>query len=164
MPGADFSEGAGAKAALEGQEIEVFKAGERTDNTGVKRVISVAVVAAIAASYDPAKHEAPLTLGHPADNKPAYGWVKSLRATPDGRLMMRVAQVDASFAEAVRTGAYKKRSVSLYPPGSSGNPLPSGWYLRHVGWLGAVPPAVQGLKDAKFSDAAETAGAYCFPF
>ena len=93
-----------AKKALEGQEIEIFKAGNHVASDGRAREFSVAVVAAMAAVYSPARHEAPLTLGHPADNLPAYGWVKSLRATDDGRLMMLAGDVTPEFSEAVKAG------------------------------------------------------------
>lgn len=33
----------------------------------------------IASCYDPAKREAPLCIGHPANNLPAYGWVNKLQ-------------------------------------------------------------------------------------
>jgi hypothetical protein len=31
---------------------------------------------ATVAAYDPAKHEAPLVVGHPTHDMPAYGWVQ----------------------------------------------------------------------------------------
>ena len=152
-----------AKKALEGQEIEIFKAGNHVASDGRAREFSVAVVAAMAAVYSPARHEAPLTLGHPSDNLPAYGWVKSLRATDDGRLMMRAGDVTPEFSEAVKAGRYKKRSASFYPPGAANNPAPGNWYLRHVAWLGAQVPAVRGLADVNFEGAGD--GDYpCFDF
>ena len=159
-PGADFSEESAAKKALEWQEIEIFKAGNQVDNEGRARAFPVAVVVAMAAAYSPARHEAPLTLGHPADNLPAYGWVKSLRATADGRLMMRAGDVVPEFSEAVKAGRYKKRSASFYPPNAPNNPVPGSWYLRHVAWLGAQVPAVKGLADVNFNAAGD--GAVCF--
>ena len=152
-----------AKKALEGQEIEIFKAGNHVASDGRAREFSLAVVAAMAAVYSPTRHEAPLTLGHPADNLPAYGWVKSLRATDDGRLMMRAGDVTPEFSEAVKAGRYKKRSASFYPPGAPNNPAPGNWYLRHVAWLGAQVPAVRGLADVNFEGAGD--GDYpCFDF
>ena len=152
-----------AKKALEGQEIEIFKAGNHVASDGRAREFSAAVVAAMAAVYSPARHEAPLTLGHPSDNLPAYGWVKSLRATDDGRLMMRAGDVTPEFSEAVKAGRYKKRSASFYPPGAANNPAPGNWYLRHVAWLGAQVPAVRGLADVNF-EAQGSAEYPCFDF
>ena len=117
----------------------------------------------MAAVYSPTRHEAPLTLGHPADNLPAYGWVKSLRATDDGRLMMLAGDVTPEFSEAVTAGRYTTRSASFYPPGAPNNPAPGNWYLRHVAWLGAQVPAVRGLADVNFEGAGD--GDYpCFDF
>ena len=152
-----------AKKALEGQEIEIFKAGNHVASDGRAREFSVAVVAAMAAVYSPARHEAPLTLGHPADNLPAYGWAKSLRATDDGRLMMRAGDVTPEFSEVVKAGRYKKRSASFYPPGAPNNPAPGNWYLRHVAWLGAQVPAVRGLADVNFEGAGDS-DYPCFDF
>ena len=152
-----------AKKALEGQEIEIFKAGNHVASDARAREFSLAVVAAMAAVYSPARHEAPLTLGHPADNLPAYGWAKSLRATDDGRLMMRAGDVTPEFSEAVKAGRYKKRSASFYPPGAPNNPAPGNWYLRHVAWLGAQVPAVRGLADVNFEGAGDS-DYPCFDF
>lgn len=145
-----YAEASGAAAALENQSIEIFKAGVHTDMAGIGREYTVNDVKATAKAYSAAKHEAPLVLGHPDHDKPAYGWVKGLQATDDGRLMMAVSQVDSAFAEGVKDGRYRKRSVQFYPPTNPGNPVPGVWYVKHVGWLGAMPPAVKGLADASF--------------
>lgn len=60
--------------------FEIFKAGTRTDNSGRTVTITEADVAQAAAAYDPALHEAPLVIGHPKTDAPAYGWVGSLQA------------------------------------------------------------------------------------
>lgn len=163
---ASFSEGAGPVAdaavqALQSQAIEIFRAGTHVDDSGKPRIFSVADVKAMAGVYNPARHEAPLTLGHPENDHPAYGWVKGLTATEDGRLLMQVSNVDPEFAEGVKAARYTKRSASFYPPLSPNNPAPGQWYLRHVGWLGAHPPAVKGLADVSFSAGASD-GAVCF--
>lgn len=148
---AQFSEGAlDAAQALERQPIEIFRAGTHVDNAGNTRVFSVADVQSMAAVYNPQRHEAPMVLGHPEHDLPAQGWVKGLQATADGRLLMQASKVDPEFAQSVQSGRYKKRSASFYPPSAQGNPAPGQWYLRHVGWLGAQPPAVKGLSDVQF--------------
>lgn len=131
--------------------IEIFRAGTHIDDAGVAHHFSKADVVAMASSYQPALREAPLTVGHPKDNLPAYGWVQSLATTPTGTLAMNTSQVEPQFAEMVAAGRFKKRSASFYPPTSQHNPTPGQWYLRHVAFLGAQPPAVQGLKDIQFS-------------
>lgn len=109
---------------------------------------SAADVAAIAAAYSPAVHEAPHVVGHPRTDGPAYGWVQSLDVNDAGRLCVTESkQVEPAFAEMVAAGRFKKRSASFYPPDHPGNPTPGTYYLKHVGWLGAAAPAVKGLVD-----------------
>lgn len=154
-----FGEGAAPAMSLQAKAVEVFRSGRHVSEGGDTHTFSAADVAAIARSYDPAVREAPLTIGHPASDLPAYGWVKSLSASPDGRLDANFHQVDPAFAELVSAGRYKKRSAAFYPPGHHSNPTPGQWYLRHVAWLGAQPPAISGLRDHSFAD---TGGAVSF--
>lgn len=129
------------------QQIEIFRPGRHTDDAGAVHNFSAADLAGMAASYDPTLREAPLTIGHPADNLPAYGWVKGIFVNAAGNLAMNTQQVHPQFAEMVLQGRFKKRSVSLYPAGHPSNPTPAYPYLRHVAFLGAQPPAIAGLKD-----------------
>lgn len=108
-------------------------------------------LAAIASAYDPALHEAPIVVGHPRTDARAYGWVGSVRSESRG-LYAVPRQVDAEFAEMVREGKFRKVSASFYGPGHPDSPLPEGWYLRHVGFLGAQPPVVKGLDQVQFAD------------
>ena len=137
------------------KRLHIFAAGTHTDQNGNKVTLTEADVAASAAAYDPAKHEAPLVVGHPRTDDPAYGWVSS--AFAEGKdLFADPIQVDPAFAEIVDKGRYKKISSSFYAPKSPANPVPGIWYLKHVGFLGAQPPAVKGLRSvAAFADGAE---------
>ena len=132
--------------------IEIFRAGRHLDDAGVAHHFSEADLDGMASSYDPALREAPLTVGHPQDNLPAYGWVKAVARTAAGALAITPHQVEPQFAEMVQAGRFKKRSASFYPPQAPNNPTPGKWYLRHVAFLGAQPPAVAGLKDIQFSE------------
>ena len=121
------------------KNVEVFKVGTHTDSAGRTRTYTAADLAHIAGTYDPAAHEAPNVVGHPATNAPAFGWVEQLRVAGD-KLLADFTQVPREFVEMVKAGLFKKRSISLFPDGR----------LRHVGWLGAAAPAVAGLKDVEF--------------
>lgn len=134
------------------KHLHIFKPGRQTAMSGVTLEFSESDLEASARAYDPAKHEAPIVVGHPKHDAPAYGWVKSLAAGADG-LNAEPHQVDANFAELVAAGRYKKISASFYLPDAPNNPVPGVYYLRHVGFLGAQPPAVKGLKQAEFADA-----------
>lgn len=116
----------------------------------------------MATSYDPAVREAPLCIGHPQDNLPAYGWVKTVACNAAGALTIDTHGVEPQFAEMVAAGRFKKRSASFYPPQSPANPTPGRWYLRHVAFLGAQPPAIAGLKDIQFSEGDADSGAVSF--
>ncbi|MCG8991453.1 phage protease [Laribacter hongkongensis] len=132
--------------------LHIFKPGRQTAMSGAVLDFSESDLAASARAYDPALHEAPIVIGHPKHDAPAYGWVKSLAAGGDG-LNAEPHQIDADFAELVAAGRYKKISASFYLPDAPNNPVPGVYYLRHVGFLGAQPPAVKGLKQAEFADA-----------
>lgn len=130
--------------------LHIFKPGRHTAMSGTTLEFSADDLAATAAAYSPAKFEAPLVVGHPAVDAPAYGWVKALIATPD--LEAELHQVDAAFADLVKAGRFKKISASFFMPDAPNNPVPGVYYLRHVGFLGAAAPAVHGLRNPEFSD------------
>lgn len=130
--------------------FEIFRAGTHTDMGGRTLSFSAADIAAMAAAYDRGLREAPLVVGHPTHDAPAYGWVDRLEARGD-TLLAHPAQTDAAFAEMVKAGRFKNRSVMLLPPGAAGNPSGTAHYVKHVGFLGAQAPAVQGLKPIAFA-------------
>lgn len=132
------------------KKLQIFKPGRHTAMSGAVLEFSDAELSASAQGYDPTLREAPLVVGHPTIDAPAYGWVKSLEYV-DGRLYAIPDQVDAAFAELVNAGRYKKISASFYTPQAANNPKPGTYYLRHVGFLGAQAPAVAGLKSASFA-------------
>lgn len=134
--------------------FEIFRAGRHAPSSGAAISFSDADLQAAVAGYDPAKHEAPIVVGHPRDNLPAYGWVRGLSFS-DGAIVADPQQIDPAFAEMVAAGRFKKRSASFYKPDAPNNPTPGSYYLRHVGFLGAQPPAVKGLRDVNFTDAEE---------
>ncbi|UVM52205.1 phage protease [Pseudomonas sp. B21-015] len=134
--------------------LHIFKPGTHTAMNGVSFDFSESDLAATVKAYDPALHEAPMVIGHPQHDAPAAGWVKSLTATAQG-LIAEPQQVDVSFAEQVAKGSYKKISASFYHPSAANNPVPGVYYLRHVGFLGAQPPAVKGLRPIELADGEE---------
>jgi len=123
-------------------EIEVFRAGDY----GPKGKYTPEEIQQVADDYDPAWHEAPVTLDHRQDG-PAFGWVADLRCAGDV-LIARLKDLHESLREWVHNGAYKKRSIELYRSfARTGRP-----YLRAVSFLGACPPEVKGLADPIFRE------------
>jgi len=134
--------------------LQIFKPGRHTAMSGQALAFSESDLQATVAAYDPAKHEAPLVVGHPAHDMPAYGWVKALQFS-EGGIDATPAQVNTDFADMVAAGAFKKISASFYSPNSPANPVPGVYYLRHVGFLGAQAPAVKGMRSPSFGDSDE---------
>lgn len=124
--------------------MELFRAGTHTDSSGKTQTWTEQNLDTIVAKYDPSTHEAPAVIGHPKDNAPAYAWVEGLKRE-GGILLGKFKQVLPEFAEGVKSGLWKKRSIALYPDMT----------LRHVGFLGAQPPAIKGLKDIAFASSEE---------
>lgn len=126
--------------------IEVFKTGEHTSAEGHKKVYTEADLDNMAKIYNEQKeHEAPLVLGHPESNQPAFGWTKELKREGQ-KLMAYVEQVTDKVKEAVKAGMFKKVSIAIY-----GNGL-----LRHIGLLGAQVPAIKGLAPVQFKENEDT--------
>lgn len=113
-------------------------------------------------TFNPEHHEPPAVVGHPKDNSPAYAWVSKLKSETApieglGRvkaLFAKFRDVVPEFAKAVQDGMYKKRSASFYPDGR----------LRHVGFLGAVPPGVKALPNMAFKEAEKKEEEIIFEF
>lgn len=134
------------------KRLEIFKAGRQTAASGEQLEFTEDHIRASVEAYDPKVHEAPIVVGHPRDNAPAYGWIQSLAFGEDGKLHADADQVMLEFEEMVKAGRFKKRSASFYKPDSPANPVPGVYYLRHVGFLGAQAPAVKGLADPEFQE------------
>ncbi|MEW5726057.1 MAG: peptidase, partial [Thermodesulfobacteriota bacterium] len=111
--------------------IEILKPGTFRPLSGPDITLTAADLAAMASAYRKDLHEAPLVVGHPKTDDPAYGWVEKLEVA-GGRLLAVPDQVDPQFAQAVRAGRFKRISASLFRPDSRGNPVPGTWSLRHV--------------------------------
>jgi hypothetical protein len=136
--------------------FEIFRTGTHTSSSGQTLAFAGADLEAIASGYDKSVHHAPIVVGHPKQDNPAYGWIEKL-AIVNGRLLATAADVDPAFAELVKTKKFSKVSAAFYAPTSPNNPTPGSYALRHVGFLGAAAPAVKGLKAIEFAsgDASE---------
>jgi hypothetical protein len=132
------------------KDVEIMRAGTHTSSSGDRVTFTDDDLEAIARAYNPQYSEAPVVIGHPVENGPAYGWVKALEAV-GGRLLATLDLVP-EFVEAVRQGLFKKRSASIYHDLDG-----KGRYLRHVGFLGAMPPAVKALSDINLAESQPSA-------
>lgn len=122
--------------------IPFFRVGRHTSNTGVTQDYTAEEIDRRISLYNEQHdHLAPVVIGHPKMNGPAFGWIK--RLWRDGDIAFaEVDQAQPEFVEWLKKGLFKKVSASFY-----GNGL-----LRHIGYLGANPPAIKGLPETEFTD------------
>ncbi|HEL3240990.1 TPA: hypothetical protein UMZ03_001805 [Stenotrophomonas maltophilia] len=135
--------------------FQIFQAGTWNSQSGPV-TIDQAAVRQVAAGYSRDLRAAKLVLGHPDVETDAYGEVKSLTEMDGG--LYAFADVDESLIDAVRAKRYKNVSASIYMPETPGNPRPGAYYLRHVGFLGAAPPAVKNMQPLSFAEPDAAAG------
>jgi len=141
------------------QPIEIFRPGRHTPMKGAALAFSAADLVQACRVYDPALHRAPLVVGHPKTDDLAYGNVAALSYSEAAqRVIAQPADVEPEFAEMVRDGRLLAVSASWYAPDSPSNPVPGSYYLRHVGFLGAQPPAIKGLKRPAVAFAEDEVG------
>ncbi|WP_431511651.1 hypothetical protein [Variovorax sp. DAIF25] len=122
--------------------VEVFKAGSHIDTKGRPITFSQADLDEMAENHK--LGAAPAVIGHPKMDSPAYGWVAEYKREGDS-LFARFDDINPAFEAGVKSGAYRNRSVSVFPDKENG------WRIRHVGWLGAKPPAIDGLQPVEFA-------------
>ncbi|MEZ7891172.1 MAG: hypothetical protein QMC67_05455 [Candidatus Wallbacteria bacterium] len=123
------------------KDVAIFMSGKHTDMNGNEKEWTNRDLDKIIERYNPALHEAPVVIGHPATNAPAFGWVESLKRVGN-ILYADFKNTTKEFIDMLKEGRFKKRSASFYPDMT----------LRHVGFLGATPPAVKGLPEFSFGE------------
>lgn len=141
-----------AATATEGPErlVEIFRSGRHIATDGNHVEFSDADLRLTAVAFDPRVAPAPLVLGHPPSNGPALGDTVSLSVVSSSLVAM--VRPCAELVRLVRSGAYRKISASFYSPVDSRNPVRGVWYLRHIGFLGAMPPSVKGMASPQFAE------------
>ena len=130
-------------------KIRAFRAGQQTDSLGKPYTFSRADLVAMANAYNASDQEAPLTLGHPTYDAPAYGWIKHAEA--NGDYLDLEVEPTAAAEELVRSEEYKYCSLAIWPPGHDSNPTPETIGIRHLGMLGGAAPAVPNLPRVTFA-------------
>lgn len=126
-------------------EIEAFRVGKFTSMCGSEDEYTLADIEALAASYDPILAPSPVVIGHPQHDTPAYGWIKSAKRQGE-KIVLTLSDLAKDFVSLLKEKRYRKVSISLFPPDHPANPKPGQAYIKHIGFLGASPPAVTGLK------------------
>jgi hypothetical protein len=132
------------------KRIHLLKPGTFVAKDGTQHRFTAADLAEIALGYNAELSEAPIVIGHPKDNAPAFGWIKKVTADAGG-LYAEPDELQPAFAEMVKKGLFKKISAAIFSADHPSNPTPGKRYLRHVGFLGAQPPAIKGLEAVQFA-------------
>lgn len=134
--------------------IDIFRGGVNTDSVGKTRRWTSMELDQIVANFNPSGDTVPIVIGHPADDasSPAYGWVGALRRIGD-TLQARLRNLYPQFVEGVKAKLWPNRSVRLVKSGD-------GWALGHIGFLGASPPAIEGMTPV-FQKYAEYCDFHC---
>lgn len=134
--------------------VEIFTAGTHVDSAGNRRTWTTADLDAIVANHSAAA-PAPIVIGHPSTDAPAYGWTGGGLTRVADRLYAKFTDVEPQFAQLVAAKRFPNRSVKI-ADGAAGPKL------VHVGFLGAAPPAIEGLRPIQFASDAAAATVYEF--
>jgi len=139
----EHSESSAAEDFAEIRDLEIFAVGTHRGQEYTKKDLDQIIANSRRADIDP-----PLVVGHgedqallSADDLPAAGWLTGLRRV-GGKLLASFGDVPRVVAEAIRSRAYGKRSVELYPDYQG-----LGLTLRRVALLGGQIPQVKSLSD-----------------
>lgn len=145
--------------------IEGFKPGKHIDTAGITHTFTEVDCQELAGTYNPQLHEAPIVAGHPKHDAPAMGWVGAMRFNDETkRVEYTEENLLPEFTEMLTRKLFKKRSLALYDRADPRNPTPGKLHLRHVGYLGAMPPAIKGLQDRPAFKEADAGGCITFEF
>lgn len=155
----DSQENEGGKTV----RIECFRSGDFKPMVGDAISYSADDLFGIVASYDPINSPAPVVVGHPQTDSPAFGWVKGFEYDVDADRLYADAELTPEFEGVVNAGHYKNVSMSFFKPDAPNNPVQGAWYPKHIGFLGAAAPAVSGLKPVSFAGGDDEAVAFVGP-
>lgn len=126
--------------------IESLRPGTFADAHGEVWTFTEADIADLAAGYDAKRNPAPVVVGHPKLDSPAVGIISGASKVGE-KLTVEIdpASLDAKFAADVQAKKFFRVSLRLFAPNHPANPNPGKWSIRHLGFLGAYPPAITGL-------------------
>lgn len=131
--------------------FQIFRTGRHIDGKGIARDFTESHLQSMAASYSPKPRPAPLVLGHPENQDAAQQFGAVARLIVKGHALYALAKVSEALVHLVRAGHYRYVSPSFSLRQSSSGA--AGTYsLRHVGFLGAMPPAVKGMSPPSFAE------------
>lgn len=130
------------------KKIHFLRPGKFTDHNGKEVEIKDTTLAEIIEAtkgFNYQNDEFPLCIGHPQTDSPAFGYVNKNEVLIDGDFL--AAEVDdeklnPDFLTMLKDKLYSTVSVALRKDKS----------IKHLGFLGATPPAVTGLPSFAFAE------------
>ncbi len=128
--------------------VQIFATGKHTDSKGKTKEWTTSDLDQMVSNHS-AQDLAPMVIGHPKHDAPAWGWIGALKREGDA-LFAKFDNVHDKFVEWGEAGHIHNRSVKIVP-------TPKGFRVGHIGFLGAMPPAVEGMQALEFAaDEGET--------
>ena len=124
--------------------MEVFQTGDY----GEKGVYDEGDLDELVSNFHEVGFVPPVTVDH-RESGPAYGWLEEFERRGK-KLWAKVRFTVAEFAEAVRQGLFRNRSLEIYRDYQG-----KGKLVRALTFLGARVPEVKGLGDFVFDDQGE---------
>lgn len=140
--------------------IEVFRAGSPA---AIAAGITAADLADIA-SFDCANNPVPNVIGHPTNDSPARGAVRSFKVEGD-RLLADVPEKLPAFkpvVDGIKGGSILNRSMAFFGRRHPSNPTPGKLAPKHLGFLGGAAPGVAGMPALASYFAANPEGVFSF--
>lgn len=126
--------------------VPVFSVGTHTDSKGKQVTVTEADLDGIITNFNKdlsGNYHPPVVIGHPKMDDPRFGDLS--RISKEGGHLFADIGVVPELDAALKQGAYPDRSLSLQR-------LNDGTFrIKHLGLLGVVPPAVQGLPSYQFA-------------
>lgn len=131
------------------QWVEVFRAGYHEDSRGIGRGFSTDDLDQIITNTQ-SGNPVPHVITHNELYSP-FAYARSSQFRRVGEVLeARMDDIEPQFAELIKSGRLYERSIRLLPIATGG------WKVGHVAWLGAEPPAVEGLKPVQFASGVQS--------
>ncbi|MEW5745274.1 MAG: hypothetical protein AB1805_07560 [Nitrospirota bacterium] len=125
------------------KKVPIFRAGVHVDSNGNRREWTVDDLDSMVKNFDLSEFIPAIVVGHPKVEDPRYGDFDAVYR--EGKTLFADVDVIPEMHDAWKKGLYPERSVRIVK-------LDDGTYkIRHLGLLGAHPPAVTGLPRVEFS-------------
>lgn len=134
--------------------VHAFMVGTHTSSSGSERTYTDEDVQELTDAVNTSledDHRIPAVKGHPADDAPAYGWLADAKKVGK-HFFVRFSEVDKDFKQEVDDKKYQSVSLRIYDRNHPNNPTPGLLNLGHVGFFGAVQPAVKGMAAANLGE------------